>query len=95
MFQKPGTTPVSGEDLVDQIRNLEEKLSRVTEERDTTVREHEDLLIMLTDQDAKLKSYKVCERGVEVRPWLFRVPTVLENTVKSLNLEKEWKFFEN
>ena len=51
---------------MDTIKNLEEKLSQkereiavCVEERKDTTREHEDLLIMLTEQDSKLKLYKV------------------------------------
>jgi len=50
----------------DKIKLLEEKLaatekemSRIVQEKTDLDKEHEDLLVMLTDQDAKVLMYKV------------------------------------
>ena len=53
----------------DKIRLLEEKLAATQTELNTIVtqkaeldKEHEDLLVMLTEQDAKVMKYKVLSR---------------------------------
>ena len=53
----------------DKIRLLEEKLSATQTELNTIVtqkaeldKEHEDLLVMLTEQDGKVTKYKVFSR---------------------------------
>ena len=53
----------------DKIRLLEEKLATTQTELNTIVtqkaeldKEHEDLLVMLTEQDAKVVKYKVFSR---------------------------------
>jgi len=53
----------------DKIRLLEEKLAATQTELNTIVtqkaeldKEHEDLLVMLTEQDGKVKKYKVFSR---------------------------------
>lgn len=42
-----------------RIKELEAQLVQVTEEKDSQIQEHEDLLVMLDDQGEKLARYKV------------------------------------
>ncbi|KAK3755759.1 hypothetical protein QZH41_019985 [Actinostola sp. cb2023] len=51
-----------------RINNLEAQLVHVTEEKDSQIQEHEDLLVMLADQEEKLARYKklLKEAGHEV-----------------------------
>ena len=64
----------------DKIRLLEEKLAATQTELNTIVtqkaeldKEHEDLLVMLTEQDAKVMKYKVFSRIYSFFPPKFLV----------------------
>ena len=45
--------------LEDKLAAMEKEMNRIVKEKTDLDKEHEDLLVMLTEQDAKVLKYKV------------------------------------
>ena len=48
--------------LEDKLAATEKEMNRIVQEKADLDKEHEDLLVMLTEQDAKVLKYKVVTR---------------------------------
>ena len=62
-------TPPGVEELETKVRQLEASLREETEKRETIEAEQEDLLVLLAENDTKIKTYRglLIEKGVELQ----------------------------
>ena len=55
-----GDSDLLVQSLEKKVSNLMKNIKEIQEEKEIIAREQEDLLVLLSDQDAKCKKYKVC-----------------------------------